>query len=214
MKWNKLLLLMILFLPVSYALDLCEDTIQIHTNCTMVTPFIVGCDAYNYTIYNATADGNMGGIVDYGALTSLNASTYYFNFTEASGKYVVQLCDGTTRLVQVKNSGDSSVLGIIILIPLILAGLFLFVASSLHPEHVLLKITLFLMALALSFMSWQYGAIVLINYYGDTDLTTALVFSTTVYAYFFYFILTYLVGYILIKFASFMMQKKKEKYNY
>jgi hypothetical protein len=213
-QWNIQILLILLLIPLINALDLCEDSIQINTNCTMLTPFVAGCSIYNYSIYNATSSDNIGGLVNYGLLAPVNSSTYYFNFTEKEGKYVIQLCDGTTRLVQVKNTGDNTVLGIIILIPMILAALFLFLASSLHEEHTLLKITLFMMALALSFMSWQFGEIVLLEFFGSTALTTALVFSSIVYAYFFYFIIAYIFIYILIKTAQFLMQKKKERYNY
>ena len=214
MKWKIILLLMVV-LPSIYALDLCEDKVQINTNCTMITPFLSGCSAFNYSIYNATEDGNMGGLVDNGDLTSINASTYYFNFTEKEGKYVIQLCDGTTRLVQVTNNGDNTVLGIIILMPLLLAFLFIFIAHSMSgDEHPALKLFFMLLSLMTVFTAWQYGMIVLVDFFGQTQLTDAMAISTQIYSYIFYVILTYFCIYLVVKVSQYIMQKKKERFQY
>ncbi len=77
-------------------LPLCLDPADIRLNCTMVTPSL-SCDNFTYRILNVTGEL----IVPQTSLFLLNESIYFFNFTERTGEYIVELCDGTTREVRV-----------------------------------------------------------------------------------------------------------------
>lgn len=102
---KQLLLITIIFLFASItstitlgqaSLPLCLDPADIRINCTMVTPSLT-CDNFTYRILNVTGEL----IVPESSLTLLNESIYFFNFTERTGEYIVELCDGTTREVRV-----------------------------------------------------------------------------------------------------------------
>ena len=68
-------MLTFLLIPfVSAALPLCEDNIEIYTNCTMATPIVTGCSVYNYTIYRTNNT-----IEKIGTLAALQDNLYYFN---------------------------------------------------------------------------------------------------------------------------------------
>ena len=97
---------------VTASLPMCEDTIEISSNCAMVTPSV---NCTTYTIINTE-----GVNVSSGDLTHLYDTIYYFNFTEGSGDYVVQLCDLTTREVRVKQ-GEDRLIGLAMIIGIVLA---------------------------------------------------------------------------------------------
>jgi len=82
----------------------CEDTVFLNQNCSMVTPRLSNCTVFNYDIINLSG----AVIVDDDDLFLLNNSIYFFNFTLTNepNDYVVHLCDGTTREVQVEGEDD------------------------------------------------------------------------------------------------------------
>lgn len=104
--------------------DICEETLEVGKNCTMLTPSINYCETYNYTIYNQSdfIRGNN--------LTLLNDSIYYLLFNETVGDYIVKLCDGSTREIIVEME-DNTMMSIAIVLSIfgilfILVGLILF----------------------------------------------------------------------------------------
>lgn len=121
MKCKAIITLIILLwlVQIAYALPLCEDIVDIHTNCTMVTPSI-DCDTYTYDILNLSGDY----MKESQSLTQLNGSIYYFNFTESKGEYVVRLCDNTTREVHVKTDEETARMMLSIVAAFIVAGAF------------------------------------------------------------------------------------------
>ena len=90
---------------VVFALPMCEDSPKIKTNCSMVTPSIT-CSLYNYSIFNTS-----GARLEFGNLTQLNDSIYYFNFTLMEGEYLVKICDGAVREVVIEE-GDNMIVGV------------------------------------------------------------------------------------------------------
>lgn len=192
---------------------ICEDTIQIHTNCTMITPHL-SCTIYNYTIYNATPDNNIGQLIEQDNLTLINSSKYYFNFTKGEGNYIIELCDGTTRMVQVKNTGDNTVLGIIILSPLLLAFLFMFIAHSLGEGHTVLKISMMMLSMVSVFTGWQFSAIVLVDFFGQTQLTDAVATATYLYSWIFYIVLTYFIIYFIVIVIQGIVKRRDQRFQY
>lgn len=81
-------------------LEMCQDTVEIETNCKMVTNTILpaNCDVFNYSIIDISDNS----IITQGNLTEMNLDVYYFNFTETEGDYVVQLCNLVVREVKVR----------------------------------------------------------------------------------------------------------------
>jgi len=114
---------MLLTINLVWGLDLCEDTVIISSNCTMVTP-LINCVNYTYEIYNSTKK-----MVETGNLTEWNGSVYYINFTLGEGDYLIKLCDGTTREVEVEH-GDEDNMWLAIVISLCLMTFLMFVASA------------------------------------------------------------------------------------
>lgn len=109
--------MMLLTINIVIGMDMCEDTVIISSNCTMVTPEIE-CTTLDYKIYNVT-----GKELVYENLTLWNDSVYYFNFTLGQGDYLVKLCDGTTREVEVGGDDEMASLAITFFI-LIVTGFF------------------------------------------------------------------------------------------
>ena len=137
---------MILLLPLLVSgLPMCEDVIYIGQNCTMLTPSL-NCSTYNYDILNATSHLV---IIDDAALTQLNETIYYFNFTLTTEEtsYLVRLCDGSTREVPIEAEGkDEMIIGIAIVMSVMLA--FLIVSSmKLNDSHWPLKVGFFYTAI-------------------------------------------------------------------
>jgi len=93
--------------PFSPTLPLCNEVrVNVGENCTMVTP-VLNCSAFTYDILNLSGLE----VVNDALLTELNESVYFFNFTLVTEKndFVVRLCDGTTREVQVIPGGEAGV---------------------------------------------------------------------------------------------------------
>jgi len=119
--------MMLVTMPFVVA-DMCEDEIEIITNCTMLTPSL-DCGSYTYSIYNLT--GNLEVFNE--SLTYLNSSIYYINFTLGIGDYIVELCDGTTREVRVGALEDYTMLSIIFGLVAMIAFLMFFGSKVNNP---------------------------------------------------------------------------------
>jgi len=110
----KYLIIILLFIPIVSATDMCEEVILPNKTCIMVTPTI-DCTNYTYKVVNI----NTSNIVTTGNLTLLEDDKYYFNFSEEKGQYVIHLCDGTTGQILVERREDNMLaiaIGLIIVI--------------------------------------------------------------------------------------------------
>lgn len=206
MKKLVLLLLLIAIIPAqALASDLCTSIVSVGINCTMVSPTI-SCTNYSYTIINMSN----GVMVGQGVMAGLSTDIYYFNFTQSKGNYIVKLCDGTTREIQVndKESGNM-VIAIIILLPMILAGVLIVAAVNMSEEHAPLKIFLFLLCSVLFMTSMHFSMIAIIKYYDFPELQN-LIGSTT---YWFGWVLGIIISYFVIHvlYGLFMNYRENEK---
>ena len=202
---------MLLLIPLATAtLPMCEDKVEINTNCTMVTPVINYCSAYNYSIYNTS-----GTLTTNGVLTNLtdNTGIYYFNFTETEGDYIIQLCDNTTREVRVKeDDGDAKmIIAAVILLPMILAALLMFVAFGLSDEHKLIKTLLYFLVPVLFFTSMHFSAVSLVKFFNFPELEEAI--GSTVYWFgiIMFVIISYVCVYVIYRAFEYMRTNKQEK---
>lgn len=102
-------------------LPMCGDTVEIITNCTMLTPTMQGnCTTYNIITPNGTVARNES------PLYLVNGDIYAFTFDLPGGDYLVRLCDGTTREVHAFEETGGRVLGVSVIL-----GLLLFVCLGL-----------------------------------------------------------------------------------
>lgn len=196
-------------LPLVSALDICEDSNLINTNCTMLTPAIT-CSSYTYDIINLS-----GTVVTTGTMDLLQTNIYSFNFTESEGDYIIRLCDDTTREVRVEEEEDKMIIAIIILLPMILAIVFLigaFITDA--DEHRLLKLFLFLASMIPFFTSMHLAMISLVKFYNFPEMQDLI--GSTVYwvGIIFFIILTYFMMYVFYIATHVAAQKKKERLNY
>lgn len=211
MKGKTLLYAMIIFLvPLVYGQEMCQDTVQINTNCTMLTPTL-GCGSpFPYTIYNLN-----GTPVEFGNLTELNGSIFYFNFTLGQGNYIVSLCDNTTREVRVATEDTNrTVIGAIIFGMFIMAILFLVAAATMSDDHVALKIFLFLLSLVTMLASFHFGALSVAKFYNFPELIELLGTTTWWVGMVIFGIISYFILYAFYLMAKNMAQKKKERMQY
>lgn len=79
--------------------DICPSVIQPFTNCSVVSPQLGTCDSYDYEVLNR--DGNLA---QGGDLNAWNGSQYQFWFSQNSGEYNINYCDGTTGQLFVKTN--------------------------------------------------------------------------------------------------------------
>lgn len=210
--WKRLLVLtmFVLLVQAVQGLDMCSDAIQINTNCTMVTPTLA-CTTYNYTIINITN----GAILKRSALSSVTLGVYQFNFTEGQGKYVVYLCDGTTREVNVSDrESGNMVLAAIILIPLLMGFIVMFAAFSLGEDHNALRIFLFLLTSVMFITSLNYGMLAIVKYYNFPELQNAIGSTTYWFGWVFAVLILYFMIYFIYKITLAVNENKKSKMEY
>lgn len=105
MKWKLLLLLTaLMIIPAVNAQErpICTDVIAVGENCTFVTPTL-DCAAFDYDVLNLSGFK----VLANSPLSLLNNSIYQFdwNLTLEENDYVIELCDGTTREVEVIAGG-------------------------------------------------------------------------------------------------------------
>jgi hypothetical protein len=90
-----MLLLFVLCASIATA-TICDNPITPNEECTLLTPAIISCATYNYTIYNES-----GAKLQEANLTLINDTIYSLNINESTGTYVIKLCDYTTREINV-----------------------------------------------------------------------------------------------------------------
>lgn len=201
---------MVLLLPIVYGAtwDMCSDTVEINTNCSMVTP-ILSCSVYNYSIINTTGD-----LIRNGSLTNLDGDVYYFNFTETEGDYLVVLCDDTTREVMVKEDENMFPIAIIILLPMLLGFIFLIGSATLGENHSAIKIFLFLLSIVMFFMSMGFGLLTIIHYYNFDDMEDSIGTMMWVTGFIFFIIVSYFLMYAFDRMVRKSAQDKEDELKY
>ena len=115
--WKQILILVVLMLPIAYGIDQCQDRLTPGKSCLMFTPTMT-CDG-NYSILNDTE------VVRNGSMTLVEEDIYTFVFNESAGKYIINLCDNSTREVFVEGEDDMASLSITIFILIVTFALFL-----------------------------------------------------------------------------------------
>jgi len=203
------MMLFTITLVTAEPLPLCEDEQVIYSNCTMLTPTL-DCTEYNWTAWNLS-----GGLAGNGSLRLLNSSVYYFNFTLGEGDYIIELCDHSTREIRVKEDEDRTMFAAIIILPMLLAIIFMIGAASLDArEHSPLKIFLFLLSVPLFWTSLHFATEAMAKFYNFPNLQEAIGDTTYWIAIVFVVILSYFALYLIKNAVHLAAQKKNERLNY
>jgi|TARA_R100000049_G_C1908538_1_gene56499 hypothetical protein len=198
MKMKKYLWMMLfLMIPLVQGI-VCEESIPIGTNCTMVSPVLTGCSTYNYTIIDTE-----GTIVEQDDLTLLEGDIYYFNLSLSEGGYSIELCDQTTTQINVGIRNKMVWLAIITALA-VMSFIFLISAFNLQEKGLeMLKAMLFLLGTVNGFL---IGCIV---YIITLHPNNASEFSPVALGY-----LTFngvaLVGFIYF-YVAFLLQRVREE---
>ena len=208
MKW-LLIFPLIFLLTLNFSVGVvCTDFQLVNQTCQMVTPSL-SCPAYTYSIINSSQVN-----IENGSLNVYSGSNYYFNFTELQGQYVIQLCDGSSRVITVGNNGDNSMLGALILIPLIFAAILLYWMNSLSEEHNILKLLIGLLPIPLLWVSMMFASTAIINVLGLTDLVNQISFVVRVSGFIFFLLVAYFILYILITSIDGAIKKRQNTLEY
>jgi hypothetical protein len=111
MIWKNIytVLLLLLLTPLVNA-DLCINSENQKTNCTIITPPL-SCAVYDYIILNKT-----GTILTNDTLTQVNSSVYSFEFNYTDGEYIIKLCDGSVKEISINNGDNMYEIAIVILL--------------------------------------------------------------------------------------------------
>jgi uncharacterized membrane protein (DUF441 family) len=209
-KWNILILTIFILIPIVSGLEMCQDTKEINTNCTMLTPVVTNCTTYNYSIMLIN-----GTIVEESDLTLIGLDIYSLNVTQGEGDYIVRLCDDSTREIKVTDTtGDKTMIAVLILVPLIL-GLFLLIGSAtMGEEHGILRIFMFLLTFILFFTSLHFGMLGVVKFYNFPELQEAIGSTTYWVGIVFGVIVAYFCIYAIIKMIETIAKRKRQKLEY
>ncbi len=151
--WAMMMVLLGMFVyaqqPFEAPLPLCDvnSKITVGQNCTFLTPTLNCSGANFYDIINLSGIE----VVNDATLTELNNSIYFFNFTlvDEPNSFIVRICDGSTREVQVIAGGTGEVtqqdMTNIAIAILLLGTVFILAkfALELDEKHWTLKLGLF-----------------------------------------------------------------------
>ena len=185
---------------------MCEDSVDITKNCTMITP-LLSCVNYSYAVRNAS-DGT---VRTNNSLTVLG-DVYAFNFTEPEGDYIVVLCDGSTREVKVQYPEDDDMtVGAIILLPAILGIIFLIAAIGLGRHHPILSLFMFMLSPLMVIVSLHFGMVSIVELYGWTAMQETIGGTTYWMTIVIGVIFTYFMLYLLMKVLQGAAAKKKAR---
>jgi len=208
-KWKLISIILILMIPIVSALDMCEDSILINSNCTMLTPAL-NCSITNYEILNLS-----GTVLVSENLTLLLNDIYQFNISLSKGDYIARLCDGTTREFRIEEEDNEMIIAIIIMLPMILSLFLLIGAATLDQQHhKTLKIFLFLLSPIPFFVSMHIGMISVIKFYDFPELQNLMGSTTYWFGWMFFVIVTYFIIYLFYMIIHHMSQRKVEKMKY
>jgi len=199
--------------PFTNPLPLCDvdSKLTVGNNCTFLTP-VINCSGANF--YDVV---NLSGIevINDASLTELNASIFFFNFTLTAepNDFVIRLCDGSTREIQVIAGGTGGVtqrdLTNIAIAILLIGTVFILTkfALELNEKHWTLKLGLFGVVIG---MGW--GLINMATKLAEDVGASSNVLTTLEGFFLAYTYISLLVfGYIMIRIIFWLITRIKNK---
>lgn len=211
--------LFLLIIPIAFSTTIKDCRVEINVNelpCQIISAWDYpnACNTYTVSIYNSTPALIREAVMsDYGVSGRCNIT-----FGEADNEtnidsYVFNVSSGDSGRIKII-SGDSMVVAVIILLPLLLGIIFLTGAVSLSPEHPAMKIALFIMSLFTIFSSFHFGMLAIVKFYRWTEMQEAM--GSTVYwiGIILGVIVTYFIIYLLILLFHEAAQRRKQRLEY
>lgn len=211
-KWKTLMIIIIFMLMIRLGSGLmCKDTLLPTTqNCSFITPSL-NCSTYFYEVYNESDHQR----IQNDSLQVFNGSIYYFNWTiNTTGSYIIKLCDDTTREVSFEQGGDTMIIGIIIILPLLFGFMLLIVSFMLDKDHAILKYLLAGLSFPFFYTSLTYGLIALLKFYNFPELQDAISFTTSWTSMLMFFLIFYFLIFMVWKIKDYIKLKSDEKKGY
>lgn len=209
MKW-QLIMLAVLAIQIASA---CKEVYSTNENIT-ITDQVLAADEgaecnislYNETtaLYNATMDRN--GLV----------YTHYAGYL-AAGIYGASIeCDtGATGECKFEvKEGENMVLGVIILLPLIIAALLLYGAMNMGEDHTVIKITAFLFTPILFMASLHASILALVKLYDFDQMETFIGSMSYWFIWVTIVIFIYFFIYLIRNMIKQAAQEKEARLNY
>jgi len=129
------------------------------------------------------------------------------------GGYTVGYIEGTTD-GKAPAERNTTLLGFVLLIPLVVGIIFLVGAATLSEDHTPLRIFLFLLSIVTFFISLHWSALVVIKFFSFDSLINAFGSTTWWIGVSLFIIIAYFVIYLFYKLVHASAQKKEEKLNY
>ena len=219
MKHNKLFLLgmltVFLLLPMSVSavpFPQCDDTPNIHMNCTFVTPPIICADNH----FNIT---NMNGsMIQNGSLVVHNEelNSFRFNFTlvDTKADYQVFLCDDTFREVFVGGEEPMSV-WIFVLLPFLMSAVLGFLSFTIDKEkHVVLRYFFGMFTLVTALFGVWFAFIINVDFYGSANLEDALSTYLVIWILLLIAVFIYLTIYMTVRHLRGVQEEKERDLEY
>ena len=200
---------MILLVPLAYAIPECQRTTNVgDIPCNIISSWKPStCSDYTLQVYNLS--GVMVQNLTWGDYIPVcnatfnisDVGTYYYNSTVESGIITVE--------------GDAELItAIVILIPLIMAIVFMIASFSQSDQHSILRIFMFLMSLIMFFVAFHMGMLGVVKFMDFPELQELIGSTTYWYAILFGGVIMYFIIYMLYIFFNTMAQKKKERIEY
>ena len=203
-----LIVLAILFSFGVSGFSYCDDLVQPNVTCQLVTPSL-SCTGYvNYSIVNES-----GVQVGNGNLTLLYDNIYILNFTEGVGRYVVSVCDGSSKQLKVGDD-NMSFLAALVILPMLFGFLILYWMSLLDEDHKILKNVFGILGWFSFVLSMHFGVVVLAKFYGFVEMIQLLASTTYWIVLIAVVIVLYWMFYYLHKHLEKLKELKNKKMSY
>jgi len=185
---------------------MCGDALEVHQNCTMMTPSL-SCTEPTYNLTNATGGEHLE---ENNSMELLNDSIYYFNFTQGRGDYILILCDGSTREVKVAEDENKMMfLAVVLLIPLIVAGLLLYLSNKLEVQHWAIKLALIMAGLLFIMLSFGSGIQITARYLDFPELQNTLGGTLLGFSWLFWIVVFYFLVVVMGWLVAFIRGQKR-----
>lgn len=217
----KYLLLILLLIPIAFAVTCEDETIVGDLPCTVVSPYLESfCSdgSYNYTVYNL----NDTAYAQNGTMSPVGDFTYNFTFnqTELGKSFSIVLCDNSTSTITIipDNSSDweFSIIFVFFCISLTCAMIAMNVKAT---TLIRTAISLFCFFFSLYMLIFMLGAlrliiqIVSISSTNVTKLLSLIDTSWTVTWYFIYIVMIYFFIEMTKEVILYLIEHKYEKKN-
>ena len=208
---RKLILLMlVLIVPIAFAIPECGRFMSVSDiPCNIISSWKPSgnCGDYNLTIYNSS--GEIYQITEWGNYTPVCNTT--FNITVLGTYYG----NSTPEDIIITIREDAKIISaVLVLIPLIMAIVFMIASFSQSEKHSVLRIYMFLMSLIMFFFAFHFGMLSVVKFMDFPEMQNLIGSTVYWYAILFGGVLLYFLIYMIYVFVKSSAEKKQENIEY